>query len=170
MTEEYVLQRFSDNRDSTLGVLLKVIIAGSEPRTVFQGYTLEDQFNAVKIAKETRIPAGRYEIIINRSETPKTLQYRQRYNWFRYHLQLANVPGFQGIYIHIGNKDEDTDGCILLGDAAGNNVIADHGVSASTEGFRRFYSHTFDFLDHQENKKYVNKAFITIKDEKHLLP
>lgn len=169
MTTEYILQRFSDNRDSTLGVLVKVITSGTELKTVFQGYTLEDQFNAVKIAKETRIPAGKYEIIINRTETPKTLQYRQRYNWFHYHLQLANVPGFQGIYIHIGNKDEDTDGCILLGDAAGNNVIGDHGISVSTEAFRRFYTHTFDFLDFQENKKYVNKAFITIKDEKTLL-
>jgi hypothetical protein len=169
MTIEYILQRFSDNRDSTLGVLVKLITSGTETKTVFQGYTLEDQFNAVKIMKETRIPSGRYEIIINRTETPKTLQYRVRYNWFQYHLQLANVPGFQGIYIHIGNKDEDTDGCILLGDAAGNNIIGDHGISVSTEAFRRFYVSAFDFLNHQENKKYVNKAFITVKDEKHLL-
>jgi hypothetical protein len=169
MTIEYILQRFSDNRDSTLGVLVKTLPTPQGVKTVFQGYTLEDQFNAVKIAKETRIPAGRYEIVINRTETPKTLAYRARYNWFLSHLQLANVPGFQGIYIHIGNKDEDTDGCILLGDAAGNNIIGDHGISASTEAFRRFYSATYDFLDHREGGKFVNKAFITIKDEKHLL-
>lgn len=169
MIQEYILQRFSDNRESTLGVLLKVITSGTELKPVFQGYTLEDQFNTVKIAKETRIPAGKYEIIINRAETPKTLQYRQRYNWFNYHLQLSNVPGFQGIYIHIGNNDKDTDGCILLGDAAGNNAIGDNGISVSTEAFRRFYSSLFDFLDQQENKKYVNKAFITIKDEKKLI-
>lgn len=161
MINEYLLQRFSDNRDSTLGIMLKM----TQQKPLFQGYTLEDQFNEVKIQKETRIPAGRYEIIINRADTPKTISYRARYNWFQYHLQLANVPGFQGIYIHIGNKDKDTDGCILLGDSAGNNVIGDNGISVSTEAFRRFYGDVFSFLDFKENKKYIHQAFMTIRDE-----
>lgn len=162
MTRNYILQRFSDNRESTLGILLKIQDTG---KTTFQGYTLEDQFNEVKISKETRIPAGRYQIVINRSETPKTLAYRQRYNWFKFHLQLDKVPGYQGIYIHIGNTDKDTDGCLLIADTAGNNVIGDHGISQSTAAFVRFYNDLYEFLDYDKK----NEAWITIHDEKHLL-
>lgn len=161
MTRNYVLQRFSDNRESTLGIMVQIMATG---KTLFQGYTLEDQFNEVKISKETRIPAGKYQIIINRAETPKTLAYRQRYNWFKFHLQLANVPGFQGIYLHIGNTDKDTEGCILLADTAGNNVIGDHGISNSTAAFMRFYNDLYDHLDAKGND-----AWITIHDEKHLI-
>jgi hypothetical protein len=151
-------------------VLLSEDLRGK--KTIFQGYTLEDQFNEVKIQKETRIPAGKYEIIINRTETPKTKAYQVRYNWFKYHLQLANVPGFQGIYIHIGNTDRDTEGCLLMADNAGNNVIGDNGISSSTECFKRFYNDLYNWLDHRatEKGKYDNQAFITILDEKTLIP
>jgi len=30
-------------------------------------------------------------------------------------IWLQNVPGFKYIYIHCGNDDDDTDGCILVG-------------------------------------------------------
>lgn len=160
MTLNYVLQRFSDNRESTLGIMVQIMQTG---KTLFQGYTLEDQFNEVKISKETRIPAGTYQIVINRTETPKTLAYRQRYNWFKFHLQLANVPGFQGIYVHVGNSEKDTDGCILIADTAGNNVIGDHGISNSTAAFMRFYNDLYDHLDAKGND-----AWITINDEQKL--
>jgi hypothetical protein len=164
MVREFVLQRFSDNRESTLGVMVKVLDTAQGRKTVFQGYTLEDQFNEIKVQKETRIPAGKYEIIINQAETPKTKVYQARYSWFKKHLQLKDVPGFQGIYVHVGNKDTDTDGCILMADTAGNNVIGDNGISQSTACFMRFYLELYEWL---ENK---NQAFIHILDEKMLLP
>lgn len=160
---ELILQRFSDNRDSTIGLLFKKILAGTEERLHFMAYTLEDEFREEKVSKETRIPAGFYEVIINKAETEKTLAYRKKYPWFKYHLMLKNVPGFQGIYIHIGNNDADTEGCILLGDAADNNTIGAGNVTSSTPAFTRFYKEVYDLLEQG------NKVHITIRDEKYLL-
>lgn len=155
----YILQRYSDNRQSTLGIMLKKIQSGKETKTVLQGYTLEDEFRASKISGETRIPANIYEIVIREEVTPKTLQYQAKYPWFEKHLEIANVPNFIGIYIHIGNDEKDTDGCVLMGDSADNNTIAQGTVTNSTACFRRFYKELYTFL------KAGGQAFIDIRDE-----
>lgn len=156
----FILQRFSDNRKSTLGILLKIT---SLAKLLFQGYTLEDEFRPSKVKGETRIAANRYEIVIQTIETPKTLQYREKYSWFTNHLMLKDVPDFIGIYLHIGNDDKDTDGCILMGDNADNNVIGDGSISNSTQCFRRFYIEVYNHL------KAGGRAFIDIRDEIKLL-
>lgn len=164
MTVDYILTRYSDNREDTLGLLHRI----TAQKPFFIGYTLEDQFQGVKVKKETRIPAGRYEIVINRAETPKTLTYRKRYSWFYFHLMLKDVTGFVGIYIHVGNTDGDTEGCILVGDQANNNRQMQGQVMNSTECFRRLYGEVYEVLDKKENGKYVNQAFITVRDENFL--
>lgn len=69
-----------------------------------------------KIYGETAIPAGRYEII---------LSFSNRFN--RLLPLLLNVPHFQGIRIHPGNKPEHTHGCILVGNWEGGDkeIIGD---------------------------------------------
>jgi hypothetical protein len=60
-----------------------------------------------KIPGETAIPVGRYEVI------------RTMSNRFKKVLPiLLDVEGYAGIRIHPGNTDEDTEGCILLGETA----------------------------------------------------
>jgi hypothetical protein len=48
---------------------------------------------------------------------------------------LLNVPAFDGILIHVGNTDRDTDGCILVGE---NKAIGK--VLNSRETFLRLYA------------------------------
>ncbi len=130
---ELLNTRFSSGDESTLGTLFNVT---GEPE--FLCYVLEDQFNEPKIPGETRIPAGRYQIKF-RDEGGMIKRYKKRFDWHRGMLWLQDVPDFQYVYIHVGNKDDDTDGCLLVGDGQVSN-IADRGmVTTSVVAYRRLY-------------------------------
>jgi len=159
----FIIQRYSDNRDCTLGLLFKKMDDGKGQWLHFRGYSLEDEYRAVKQMKETRIPAGFYTLGLQNIETPKTLQYRTKYPWFKNHIEILNVKDFKGVYIHIGNNDEDTDGCILLGDTANNNNVATGEITTSTVCFKRFYDEVHEALTKG------TKVFLEIRDEKKLL-
>lgn len=78
----------------------------------FECFTLEDVPRAEKVAGETCIPVGVY---------PVKITYSPRFK--RDLPLLLNVPGFEGVRIHTGNSAKDTDGCILVGQLAGADVI-----------------------------------------------
>ena len=82
-------------------------------------YTLEDEVRKVKVYGETAIPEGRYRVQTTYS------------NRFKKMLPLLyNVPGFSGIRIHSGNTDDDTDGCILVGNTKlGPNWVGESRVA-----------------------------------------
>lgn len=131
-----VVDRFYDNGQSTIGMML---IEGK-----FEAFTLEDEARTKKVAGETRIPAGLYFVEFQKIVTPKTISYRNRYDWFTFHIQIKNVPGFTNVYIHVGNYDTDTDGCVLLGSTADS----DNGsIGRSTPTFKRFYEKVSKVLE-----------------------
>jgi len=132
------LVRYSDNGNSTLGLLF---IDGK-----FFCYTLEDEFREVKVKGETRIHSGTYQLGINNNLTPLTEKYRRRYNWFENHIQIMNVPGFNSVYIHIGNTEENTDACILVGNSPNNNQIEKGFLGYSGPAFEKLYFNIFPLL------------------------
>jgi hypothetical protein len=156
---QLIVQRFSDNRDSTIGLLLEKRPSG----LFFHAYTLEDEHRDTKVAKETRIPAGFYELKLNKADTDLTLRYRSRYTWFKYHIEITGVKNFVGVYVHVGNKDEDSAGCLLVGDNADNNQIGYGSISNSVQAFSRLYKYVHEHLESGQ------KAFIEIRDENKLL-
>ena len=103
------LYRVARDADSTAGVLFRD--GGSEC------FTLEDEKRLQKVPGETRIPAGRYRVLA-RDAGGMVQRYRKRFKWHRGMLWLQDVPGFEWIYFHVGNDDDDTDGCILVGERA----------------------------------------------------
>jgi len=130
--------RFSDNGASTLGLLFL--------NGVFRCYTLEDGFKTDKVKGETRIPAGTYELGIQGAVTPLTKHYREKHAWFTHHLHVKKVPNFESVYIHIGNTDKNTDGCLLVGDSIDNNAMKQGFLGSSTNAFKRIYEEIYQSI------------------------
>ena len=90
------IKRLHKTKNSTIG---EMTIDGK-----FECYTLEDIERDIKIKSETAIPKGTYKVIINKSNRFKRLL-----------PLLLNVKNFEGVRIHSGNSNHDTEGCILVG-------------------------------------------------------
>jgi hypothetical protein len=138
----YILQRFSSGKTSTLGALFAAY--GNDQRQCL-AMTLEDEHRDVKVPKETRIPAGRYQIKLRNAGG-----MTERYKRFPFHkgmLWLQDVPNFEWVYIHIGNREDQTDGCILVGDGCRLNTAGPGEVSHSEFAYRRVYLDMLKALD-----------------------
>ena len=93
--------------------------------------TLEDEYREIKVKHKTRIPDGIYKVEL-RTVGGFHQRYLKRYgSWHKGMLWIKDVPGFEFILIHVGNDDDDTSGCLLLGYAARNdaNFIANSRVA-----------------------------------------
>ena len=84
---------------------------------IFECFTLEDEVRLdKKVMSETAIPLGEYEIKL-RTEGGFHSKYTARYgDMHKGMLWLQDVPNFKWILIHVGNTDESTAGCLLLGE------------------------------------------------------
>lgn len=104
------LIRDIQDKDRTLG---KLFVNG-----VRLYYTVEDAVRDEKIYGKTAIPFGVYNVVI-------TMSHR-----FRKPLPLLeNVPGFEGIRIHSGNTELDTDGCIIVGKTRTNSGVGQSRIA-----------------------------------------
>jgi hypothetical protein len=133
---ELDLYRYSSGKESTLGILL---IRDGKGGRRFLCYTLEDEARNVKVYGETRIPAGRYRVAL-RTEGGKHEKYKAKFpSMHKGMLWIMDVPNFQWVLMHIGNDDDDTDGCVLMGDGATQNVTEAGTISSSTAAYKRVY-------------------------------
>lgn len=149
---EILLQRLKDGGNSTIGTLFV--------DCEFECFTLEDEFRTEKIAGETRIPVGRYRIEL-RNEGGMTLDYAKRFpEIHKGMLWIRNIPKFKYVYLHIGNTEEHTDGCPLVGNRLTSNT---YGKKAFCGDSKRAYVALY--------KKIVaaitsgREVWITVKDE-----
>jgi len=149
---EIKLQRFADNGETTLGCLS----VDGDPFCL----ALEDESRIEKVPHETRIPAGRYEIKV-RNEGGMNERYGDKLgSRHRGMIWLQDVPSFTWVYIHIGNTDEHTSGCILTGFGIDMNPMKKWRTTNSTGAYNMLAALVYDeILDNG------NKVFITIIDE-----
>ena len=135
------VDRFKSDSDATIS---KVSVDGR-----FVCFGLEDEYRDEKVASETRIPAGRYKVGVRR-EGGFHARYTARFpNFHRGMLHVTDVPGFTFILIHIGNTDEDTAGCLLVG----LNAAVDDGelrVTSSKLAYQKLYPMVIDAAERGE--------------------
>ena len=125
------LKRFEETDDATLGSLY----IDDE----LQCYTLEDGHRDIKVAGETRIPAGEYSLI-DRQHGGFYDRYKNLGEWHAGMIEVKNVKGFSNILIHRGNTDDDTAGCILVGrNYNKNNMTIQSSAAAYEQLYKKIY-------------------------------
>lgn len=150
-----LLDRFNSDSESTSGILYEVHGGWDE----FLGFTCEDEKRNIKVAGETRIDAGSYQILL-RDEGGLTNIYRNIYtDIHKGMLHLQNVRNFKWVYIHHGNTDDDTDGCILVGWGAMCDPDEANSVLTSRKCYRNLYVRIVEALEAGE------EVWITIRDK-----
>lgn len=91
------------------------------------------EIQSKKVYGETAIPKGTYQITLD-VVSPK---FKDR-SWATFCEgklpRLLDVPGFEGVLIHVGNKAADSLGCLLVGQKSSDGI-----VSNSTQTFKDLY-------------------------------
>jgi|TARA_B100000073_G_scaffold181598_1_gene150155 hypothetical protein len=115
---------------------------------VFECYTLEDQYQKVKVMHETCIPEGTYQIKL-RNEGGFSSRYLQKYGdeFHKGMLHIQDVPGFEWILVHQGNTDLHTSGCLILGDTQQDLDKSKRGfIGNSKDAYKKMYPKVRDAL------------------------
>ena len=138
--------------DATNGILLI--------DDVFEAYTLEDQYQEVKVMHETCIPEGTYDIKL-RTVGGFHEKYKARYSNHKGMLHLQDVPGFTYILIHAGNTDEHTSGCLIVGETQQDLDISKDGfIGHSGKAYTKLYDKVVKELS-QDNDVTIEYTTIT---------
>ncbi|MGD9824381.1 DUF5675 family protein, partial [Desulfobacter sp.] len=129
------IDRFISDSETTIS---RVFVDGK-----FFCFGLEDEYRVEKVAGETRIPPGTYKIGV-RSVGGFHGRYKSRFaDIHKGMLHVQDVPNFEYILIHCGNKDEHTAGCLLVGEGA-VTTPGDMMITNSAAAYRRLYSKVID--------------------------
>ena len=135
------VHRYGFGRDSVLG---HVDWNGDH------AFSLEDERREVKVKHETCIPPGVYDVKL-RAEGGMTKRYAEKFpEVHKGMLHLQNVPGFEWVYIHIGNKDDHTSGCILVGDVPVVLPDGEFEIARSKVAYLRLYKAAVTALERGE--------------------
>lgn len=131
---QLILKRETESDEWTQG---KLYVEGE-----FICWTLEDQSQEKKVMHETRIPTGTYEIKL-RTFGGHHEKYSVKFPTFhKGMLWLQDVPEFKDILIHIGNTDDDSSGCILVG-----SDFKDGRLISSTVAYEKLYKKVIKAFD-----------------------
>jgi hypothetical protein len=131
--ETVTIHRIAHRMDGTFGVIL---MAGVLPIAL----SLERPWNNNAVGASC-IPEGQY--ICKRVNSPK----------FGNTFEVTGVPGRTLILFHKGNIDDDSHGCILVGEEFSTWTDGSASIARSGDGFTEFLRRLED----------VNEFFLTVK-------
>lgn len=95
----------------------------------FFAITLEHAYPQRKKYK-SKIPPGEYKCVRGIHRLKDLVEFET--------FEVMGVPGCTGIIIHVGNYNEDSEGCILVGSAYGNRANGGQMITSSKQKFTEF--------------------------------
>ncbi len=125
------VDRIDETTNSTLGNFYI--------NNVRQCYTLENDYDPIKVQGETRIPKGVYQVTL-RYFGGFYDKYSAKFNEDHPTLEIKDVPNYEHILIHIGNYYKDTAGCILVGELFRMGAVTgNYSLINSTKAYKKIY-------------------------------
>ncbi len=139
---ELSLLRYFDDGDLTFGMLYY--------KDEFFCYTLEETRTESDSSIAPRISEGEYPVGFDLRDTPMTATYRQKFPWFKYHLQLKKTgTDSQEVYIHSGGTDSKTvEGIILLNSLITSDI--DVVLKESEQVYQNLYQELYTRINEGE--------------------
>ena len=142
--------RVAEGKNSTLSHLY---IDG-----IFQCFLLEDKIRAVKIMKQTAIPEGIFRLRLNTWGGMNKTYYPKYGPIHKGMIEIADLPTFSAVYIHVGNTIVETAGCPLVG-LSYIKKDGEYQVLQSADAYRQVYRKLYEVVTGKDNQIEISNNF-----------
>ena len=142
--------RVAEGKNSTLSHLY---ING-----IFQCFLLEDKIRAVKIMKQTAIPEGIFRLRLNTWGGMNKTYYPKYGPIHKGMIEIADLPTFSAVYIHVGNTIVETAGCPLVG-LSYIKKDGEYQVLQSADAYRQVYRKLYEVVTGKDNQIEISNNF-----------
>lgn len=142
--------RVAEGKNSTLSHLY---ING-----IFQCFLLEDKIRAVKIMKQTAIPEGIFRLRLNTWGGMNKTYFPKYESIHKGMIEIADLPTFSAVYIHVGNTILETAGCPLVG-LSYIKKDGEYQVLQSADAYRQVYRKLYEVATGKDNQIRISNNF-----------
>ena len=142
--------RAAESKNSTLSHLY---IDG-----IFQCFLLEDKIRAVKIMKQTAIPEGIFRLRLNTWGGMNKTYFPKYGPIHKGMIEIADLPTFSAVYIHVGNTIVETAGCPLVG-LSYIKKDGEYQVLQSADAYRQVYRKLYEVATGKDNQIEISNNF-----------
>lgn len=118
---------------------------------IFQCFLLEDKIRQVKIKGKTAIPEGVFNLRLNTWGGMNKIYIPKYGPLHKGMIEIADLPTYDAVYIHIGNTIEQTAGCPLVG-LSYIKKDGDFQVLQSVDAYKQIYRRLLAAATGKENK------------------
>lgn len=125
---------------------------------IFQCFLLEDKIREVKIMKMTAIPEGKFRLRLNTWGGMNKTYFPKYGPLHKGMIEIADLPTFSSVYIHIGNTIEHTAGCPLVG-LSYIKKDGDFQVLQSVDAYKQVYKKLYLAATGKDNEIEVQNNF-----------
>ena len=125
---------------------------------IFQCFLLEDKIRQVKIMKQTAIPEGIFRLRLNTWGGMNKTYFPKYGPIHKGMIEIADLPTFSAVYIHVGNTIVETAGCPLVG-LSYIKKDGEYQVLQSADAYRQVYRKLYEVATGKDNQIEISNNF-----------